>query len=100
MVPPWDSMIERQIVSPIPVPVDFVVKRLEDTVLVFSIYSCPGVFYGDKDSGGPLNDTGPYPQLPRTIGDRVHGFDRVHSQVQKNLLQLASIGQQGLESFA
>jgi len=75
-------------------------ERFEDTVLVFSIYSCPGVFYGDKDSGGPLNDTGPYPQLPRTVGDRVHGFDRVHSQVQKNLLQLASIGQQGLESFA
>jgi hypothetical protein len=75
-------------------------ERLEDTVFVCPIYSCAGVFNGDQDTGRLLNDIGPYPQLARSIDNGVHCLDRVHSQIQKHLLQLASICKQWWESLA
>jgi len=75
-------------------------ERLEDKVLVLTLYSRTRVLNGDRNPGRLLNDIGANPQHPRTIGDGAHRFNRVHNQIQKYLLQLASIGKQLWEAIA
>ena len=75
-------------------------ERLEDTVLVFALYSNSRIFNGDQNTGRLLNEIGTYPQHSRSIGNGAHRFDRIHNQIQKNLLQLASISKQLWESLA
>src|SRR5476651_1468673 len=75
-------------------------ERLEDTVSVLTFNSCPKIFNGDQNAGRPLDAIGRYPQPACTIADRAHCFDRVHNQIQKNLLQLAPIGKQRWKSLA
>jgi len=69
-------------------------ERLENTVLVLIRYSHAGVFHGDHNIEGLWTDIGLYSQHTGPIGDGAHRFDRVHNQIHKYLMQLASIGQQ------
>jgi hypothetical protein len=67
---------------------------LKDTVLVFQLYSRARVCNGDQHTRTVLNEIRPDPQQPGSIGDGAHRFDSIHKQIQKNLPQLNSIGQQ------
>ena len=69
-------------------------KRFEDTVLVLTPQSRTGVFHGNHNIGGLLDDIGAHLQVAGTIGHGAHCFDRVRNQIQKYLLQLASIARQ------
>jgi len=72
-------------------------ERLE---AVLTLHSCTSVLNGDRNPGRLVNDIGANPQHARTIGDGAHRFNRVHNQIQKYLLQLASIGVQFREAIA
>ena len=69
-------MIDLQMVSPIPVPVGFVVKNGSKMWFLFSL-SIPE----PKSS-----------MITATSEDGAHCFDRVRNQIEKHLVQLASIG--------
>jgi hypothetical protein len=66
-------------------------ERLKDTALVPRIYSRPGIFDDDHDTGTLLNEIRSDPQQTDAIGDGAHRFDGVHEQVHKDLLQLGLI---------
>ena len=75
-------------------------ERFEDAVLVILLYSRPRIFNGDQNTGRLLTVIGPYPQKACAVGNGAHRIYRVHNQIQKNLLQLTSIGKQLRESLA
>src|ERR1700692_4838838 len=91
MRPSCASMIERQIESPMPIPLDFVVKKASNSRCAFSsenptpqsvtvTCTCCASFCSDT-------------QLARPIRDRVHRFDPVDHQIHDDLLQLHFIGE-------
>jgi len=75
-------------------------ERLEDTILVLTLYPYTNVFNGDHNPERFSNNIGADPQGTRTISEGAHGFNGIHNQIQKYLLQLASIGKQLWESIA
>ena len=56
-------------------------ERLEDTVLVFSVYTCPRILNRDHNTVRILNNIGPYPQDACSTGNGTHSFDGVHNQI-------------------
>ena len=62
-------------------------ERLEDTALVLLPYSGTGIRNRDHDPVRVLTDICLHLQHAGTFGGSVHGFDRVHDQVLKDLLQ-------------
>jgi hypothetical protein len=66
-------------------------EGLENLVPVFSIYSGSRILNGDQNMRGLLNNIGLNPQQARAT-DQAHCFNRICTQIKKNLLQLASIG--------
>src|SRR5277367_588986 len=66
-------------------------EGLENTVYIFPIYSGSRILNGDQYMRGLLNDIGLNPQQACAV-DRTHCFNRICTQIKKNLLQLASIG--------
>jgi hypothetical protein len=66
-------------------------EGLENTVPVFPIYSGSRILDGDQNMRGLLNNIGLNPQQACAI-NRAHCFNRICTQIKKNLLQLASIG--------
>ena len=83
-------MSERLIDKPIPIPSAFVltngVKRLfasvtkTDARVAYRHHDFPRIIHLRVD-----------PQHPSSIGDRRHGFETIHDQVQQDLLQLNAI---------
>src|ERR1700692_1084465 len=87
--PPWASMIERQIESPIPMPPDLVVKKGLNSRSTFSaaiptpqsatlMSAWPGSSWPDRTDSSPIRD-------------RLHRFNTIHHQVDDHLLQLDPI---------
>jgi hypothetical protein len=74
-------------------------EGLENTVLVFHIYPGSRILKSDQNMLRLLNDIGRNPQQACAIGDQAHRFDRIRTQIKKNLLQLAPIGNKPRESL-
>jgi hypothetical protein len=87
-------MIERQIESPIPMPLDLVVKKALTpsgrSAFSAEIPTPQSVTLTSTRcvSSGPDRITG-----SRPIRDRLHCFNAIHRQVNNHLLQLDPIGQ-------
>ena len=75
-------------------------ERLEDTILVLTLYPYTRVFNGDHNPGRFSNNIGADPEGTRTISEGVHGLNGIYNQIQKYLLQLASICKQLWKSIA
>ena len=93
MLPPCVSTIARQMKSPIPIPLDFVVKKGSKIRSSFApSIPVPVSSMATKTAEDSRTTSERYPQQARTIGDGVHRFDCIHDQIHKNLFQLRSIG--------
>ena len=86
--PPWALMIERQIESPMPMPLGFVVKKASNKRSMIS-----GAIPGPESSTAISTAAGPvalrsHAQHPRFVRARAHRLNGVHDQIQDDLLQL------------
>jgi hypothetical protein len=64
-------------------------ERLENTVLIFPIYTRSRVLEGDDDIGSLLRHVRSYPQLACIIWGQVHCLDRIDHKVKEDLSQYA-----------
>ena len=90
--PPWVSMIERQIESPIPMPLDLVVKKASNSRFAFSA-EIPTPQSVTLTSTCCASSWRIDHQLARPIHGRLHRFNAIHRQVDHHLLQLDPITQ-------
>ena len=91
--PPWASTIERQIDSPIPRPLDLVVKKALNSRFAFSAeIPTPQSVTLDQDALHLVLTRSDH-QFARPIRDRLHCFNTIHHQVDDHLLQLDPITQ-------
>jgi hypothetical protein len=88
--PPWASMIERQIDSPMPMPSGGRVECVEQAVEAPRRQSRPGISHRDKHAVHSIARTADQ-QLPRRFVRCAHCFNGVDDQVQPHLLQLDAI---------
>ena len=86
-------MIERQIESPIPMPLDLVVKKALNSRSTFSaeIPTPQSVTLTSTNLFLVLARSDH--QFARPIRHRLHGFDAIHHQIDDHLLQLDPIGE-------
>jgi hypothetical protein len=84
-------MIERQIESPMPMPLVLVVKKALNSRSAFSAEIPTPQSVNTYQHSLCLVLARPDHQFERPIRDRLHGFDAIHHQVQHHLLQLDPI---------
>ena len=89
--PPWASTIERQIDSPIPRPLDLVVKKALNSRFAFSAEIPTPQSVTLTQTCVRVVLTGSDHQVARPIGDRLHCLNTVHHQIDDHLLQLDPI---------
>lgn len=94
-VPSWFSMIERQIDSPMPIPLGLVVKKaLKSCVALLRVDANARVLDRDKHLATVVQ-LRPDQQLAPLAGDRRHCLHAVDEQLDDHLLQLDAITEHG-----